>query len=248
VSVASLSQLLQGGSFTPKAGGGFTFTMDLPKSKFKWDDKRLIRRVGEARAKALRSAGLVVKDRVRRGISSRKPLQPPKSRIDQSANAQTKWVGKPMKVGSRFGMDLIALITRVPKANVVTSWKTSRFPDGMLKQDIQSKYDTGTRTVVIGPEKFPKLNVMHERGGSAQRWFKPIARRARGNRVYGILTNTPPKEGEPGRRRRGQPPRRVMTGAYTFRIRVKARPYMATGLAKAMKRIPQEFRDQISGP
>lgn len=225
--MASLSQLLRGGSFTPSAGGGFTFTLDLPKSKFKLDQPKMRRKVGEARAKALRQAGLVVRDRTKRKMSFRSPRSRPVQR----------------KVGSRFGLDLVARIDRVPKANdVVTSWRTPRNPRGMLRSDIQSNYDHRSKTVVIGPSKFPRLNDLQERGGTAVRFFKPVPIRTRGKRVLGILTNTPPRE-RVGRRRT-----RLMANPYRFTIRIKRRPYMGKGLAAARPRIPREFRDTIRGP
>jgi hypothetical protein len=230
--MASLASLMKGGSFTPLPGGGFDFKLDMPKSKFRWDDKRFKRLVGEARAKSLRKVGLVVKDRTKRGIGSREPIKNVKN-----------W--KRIKIGSRFGMDLIAMVDRVPKSKVVTSWRTPRNPEGMLRSDIQSDYDTRTKSVVVGPAKFPRLNDLIERGGTATRYFKPLPIRTRGKRVLGILTNTPPRENfRSGRRAPG----RVMANAFSFQIRIKPRAYMAKGIAKARPRIPEQFRDQIKGP
>lgn len=235
--MAAMAQLTRFGSYTPRSGGGFDFHFDLPRSKFKWDDKRFIRKVGEARAKALRSAGLIVKDMTKRGISQRTPRQL------KSAQRVT--------IGQRFGFSLVALIDRVPKSNAVTSWKTPRFPNGMLRQDIQSDYDTRSKTAVIGPSQFPSLNVLHEKGGTSRRWFQPLPRRTRGNKVYGVLSNTVPRERSRwvtvngrNRRRRG----REITNSFSFQIRVTPRPYMQKGLRKAMPKIPQEFRDTIKGP
>jgi hypothetical protein len=39
-----------------------------------------------------------------------------------------------------------------------------------------------------------------------------------------------------------------MTGAYSFKIRIKRRQYMQKGLRLAQPRIEKEFRDQIRGP
>ena len=230
--MASLAQLMRYGSFG--TSGGFTFQLDIPASKFKWDDKRLIRKVGEARAKALRSAGLVVKDRTKRQIGSRSPRVQPVQ----------------MTVGQRFGLQLVALVNRVPSEQRVTSWKTTRNPKGMLRQDIQSDYDTRSKTVVIGPSKFPKLNELQEKGGASVRYFKPIPKRARGQKVYGVLTNrTPRYSGLRLDRNRRVRVTQVPSGSpFKFTIRVRPRAYMQKGLEKAMKRIDAEFRDQISGP
>jgi hypothetical protein len=232
--MASLASLMKGGSFTPLPGGGFDFKLDMPKSKFRLDDKRFKRLVGEARARSLRKVGLVVKDRTKRQMSSRAPRQRPKQ----------------VRIGSRFGMELIARIERVPKSDVVTSWRTSRNPRGMLRSDIQSDYDTRSKSVVVGPAKFPRLNDLIERGGTAIRYFKPLPIRTRGNRVLGILTNTPPatKRWFTDSRRRVRTKMVADVNPFSFRIRIKPRAYMAKGIAKARPRIPEQFRDQIRGP
>lgn len=233
--MARMAQLQALGSYTPRAGGGFDFHMDLPASKFKWDDRRLIRKVGEARVKSLRRAGLVVRDRTKRQMSRRAPRK----------NAMR------MQVGNRFDLKLIALIDRVPKSDRITSWKTQRNPEGMLYRDIQSDYDSRTKSVVIGPSKFPALNEVQERGGTSRRWFKPIPKKAPRGSVFGVLTNSIPRERSRwvtvngrNRRRRG----REITSSFSFQIRIKPRSYMAKGLAKARPRIPEEFRNTISGP
>jgi hypothetical protein len=231
--MASLAQLMKYGSIG--TSGGFDFKLDIPSSKFKWDDKRLKQKVGEARVKALRRAGLVVRDRTKRQMSRRSPRKVPVR----------------MTVGARFGLKLVALVDRVPKSDRITSWKTQRNPEGMLYRDIQSDYDNRSKSVVIGPSKFPALNELQERGGTARRWFKPIPKKAPRDSVFGILTNTIPREKKRwvtingrNRRRRG----REITSSYSLEIRIKPRSYMAKGLAKAKLRIPEEFRDTIQGP
>jgi hypothetical protein len=231
--MASLAQLMKYGSIG--TSGGFDFKLDIPSNKFRWDDKRLKRKVGEARAKALRAAGLVVRDRTKRQISSRAPRKVPVR----------------MTVGSRFDLKLVALVNRVPKSDRITSWQTTRFPKGMLRQDIQSDYDNRSKSVVIGPAKFPALNQLQEKGGTSRRWFKPVPQKAPQGSVFGVLTNTIPREKSRwvtingrNRRRRG----REITSSFSFQIRIKPRAYMAKGLAKARPRIPQEFLDTIQGP
>jgi hypothetical protein len=228
--MASISQLTRGGSFTPLPGGGFKFTLDLPKSKFKIQNERIRRKVGEARAKALTRVGAIVMRRTQGAMSNRVPRKRPVN----------------VTVGTRFNLKLVALVNRVPLSDKVTSWKTTRNPKGMLLSDIQFDYDRRSESVVVGPAKFPKLNALVERGGSSRRWFKPIPKSGRG-RVYGVLTNTPPKEGSSKRRSRDGR-RRTMTGAYSFKIRIKRRQYMQKGLKLAQPRIEKEFRDQIRGP
>lgn len=233
--MAGMAQLTRFGSYTPRAGGGFDFHFDLPQSKFKWDDKRFIRKVGEARVKALRAAGLVVRDRTKRQMSRRTPRKNPVR----------------VHVGTRFDLKLVALIDRMPKGDRITSWKTQRNPQGMLYRDIQSDYDNRTNSVVIGPSAFPALNELQEKGGTSRRWFRPIPKKAPSGTVFGLLTNTIPRERSRwvtingrNRRRRG----REITSSYSFQIRIKPKSYMAKGLDKARPRIAEEFRNAISGP
>jgi hypothetical protein len=221
--MASLAQLMKGGSFTPLPGGGFSFNLKI-KTKFKLDTARVRRKLGEATADALKFAGYDVKKATRREMSNRTPTK----------RAQN-W-----KIASRHGFDLYAQINRVPKSDRVTSWKTPRHPDGFLRSDIESNYDTRSKTVVIGPSKIPRINRLHEFGGQVTVYFKPIPRPPGsrwGNRIYGVLTNRRPKVTGSSRIQQA--------GIYSFTRNVKPRRYMEKGLQKALPRIPKYFKNMI---
>jgi hypothetical protein len=219
----SISALTGRGSLVPDGAGGWKLQVS---TKFKWDIEKFKKREGAARMKALSKVGLRVKHSCQKQISARRPNSRPR-----------QW-----KIANRQGFDLIALVNRVPHPNRLTSWRTRRNPSGMLRNDIQDDYDSKSRSVVVGPSRLPWLNQMHEFGkGSSRVYFSPIARRTRGKRVLGVLKNTPPTVGV-GRDKVAQ------AGIYSFTFRVKARPYMAKGLAAVRKKIPEEFRNQLRGP
>lgn len=223
--MASLTALKRGGSFIPDGNGGFTFRLD---SKFQWDKEKLHKKIGEANAKALQRAGMDVRAAARKGMSSRTPKAP-----------------KQWRIATRQGFDLVALVTRVPKPDVVTSWRTSRSPKGELRQSIESDYDYGREKVVIGPsaERMrPAVNKILEFGGTTTHYFVPVRRNPPGRRrntVYGRLSNSRP---------RVSGTRIEQTGLYSFTRSVRGRGFMAKGLAKALPKIPERYRNTVTGP
>lgn len=223
--MASMTRLLRGGSMVPNGAGGFTFKLD---SKFQWDTKKLRRKIGEANAKALKRAGMDVRRSVQKGMSSRTPKAP------------RQW-----SIGRRHGFNLVALVTRVPKTDVVTSWRTSRNPKGELRQSIEYDYDYRRESVAIGPsaERMrPAVNKLLEFGGTTTHYFVPVQRNPPGGRrntVYGRLSNSRPRV-------RGT--RTEQVGLYSFTRQVRGRGFMAKGLAKAVPKIPERYRNTITGP
>lgn len=204
-------------------------------SKFQW--KELKNRVGAGRARALKIAGLEVRRETQRSMSVRKELTFPRF-IDG---------------GRKNGRQIVIKRYQIPKPDRVTSWKTERWPKGFLRSDIISDYDQTSQSVVIGPRLIPKLNRLHEVGGSVSLWFTPgsvIPKRAPKKfegAVFGTLSNEPKGVREFVEYRRG---RRFLWGESFFwgRRRVKGRRYMGQGLQKASGKIPEAFRDFISGP
>lgn len=223
--MASMTRLLRGGSFVPDGAGGFTFKLD---TKFKWDTAKLKRKIGQANAKALKHAGMDVRKAVQKGISSRTPKTP-----------------KQWRIATRKGFELVALVDRVPKPDVVTSWRTSRAPKGELRQSIEYDYDYRRESVAIGPtaERMrPAVNRTLEFGGTTTHYFVPTRRNPPGRRrnvVYGRLRNSRPYV--TGTRIR-------QVGLYSFTRNVRGRGFMAKGLAKAMPKIPERYRNTITGP
>lgn len=189
------------------------------KTKFKWG--HVLDRMSAGRQKALKIAGAEVRRSVQRSMSNRRPS-----------------MEKLVDIGTVNGMRLVAKRTQTAKPDKVTSWKTPTFPKGFLRSDIQYDYDSSTDSVVVGPAKLPKLNKLHEIGGTINLWFVKTAapakvpRKFSGGAVFGITSNRP-------------------IGKESIKLgsrRVKARRYMETGLKKGMDKIPEAFRDAISGP
>ena len=189
------------------------------KTRFRWG--HVMDRLGEARVKALKIAGAEVRRGAQRSMSVRAPLKTPRL-ID---------------LGTVGGERLVAKRTQVPKDDRVTSWKTQRFPKGFLRSDIQYDYDPATQSVVVGPTKAPRLNRLHEIGGTVNVFFvrttppERVPRRFSGS-VFGIQANRPI----------GRDP--VKLGSRT----VKARRFMATGLRVSREKIAPAWRDKIVGP
>ena len=189
------------------------------RTKFKWG--HVLDRVSAGRQKALRIAGAEVRRSVQRSMSNRRPQ-----------------LEKLVELGTVQGERLVARRTQIPKPDKVTSWKTPEHPKGFLRSDIQYDYDSSTDSVVVGPAKLPKLNKLHEIGGTVNLWFvktaapSKVPRRFSGGAVFGITSNRP-------------------IGKDSIKLgsrRVKARRYMETGLKNGMDKIPEAFRDAISGP
>jgi hypothetical protein len=189
------------------------------RTKFKWG--HVLDRMSAGRQKALKIAGAEVRRGVQRSMSNRKPQ-----------------MEKLVEIGTVEGQRLVARRTQFAKSDRVTSWKTAQFPKGFLRSDIQYDYDSSTDSVVVGPAKLPKLNKLHEVGGMINLWFVKTAspakvpRKFSGGAVFGITSNRP-------------------VGKQSIKLgprRVQARRYMAQGLKNGMAKIPEAFRDAISGP
>lgn len=189
------------------------------KTKFKW--AHVFDRMSVGRQKALRIAGAELRRAVQRAMSNRRPT-----------------IEKLVEIGTVNGQRLVARRTQIPKPDRVTSWKTPNHPKGFLRSDIQYDYDSSSDSVVIGPAKLPKLNKLHEIGGTINLWFvktaapAKVSRKFSGGAVFGITANRP-------------------VGKDSIKLgsrRIKARRYMQIGLKNGMDKIPEAFRDAISGP
>lgn len=214
-------------SFLPKAARQSLGIGPSFKSKFKWNLAHVKKKIGEGNARALKSVGSDIRKASQRMMSNRKPKK-----------------AKNWRIASRNGFELVAKVDRVPKSDVVTSWKTSKHPKGFLLSDIEYDYSPRTQSVVVGPSKAPTINKLQEFGGQTKVYFKPYprvgpARRTR--RIYGRLTNKPPQA---GRGIFGVPE----AGIYSFTAKLKPRRFMEKGLDKALPGIPLRFRNQIRGP
>ena len=205
-------------------------------TQFQWAELRS--RVGAARATALKRAGMDVRRETQRAMSVRQELSRPRF-VDG---------------GTRGGQRLIIKRYQIPKPDRVTSWKTERWPKCFLRSDIISDYDTNTQSVVIGPRMIPRLNKLHEIGGTVSLWFTPgitprTAPRRFAGAVFGTLTNF--NRGRAAVNAAGQFGRQTedLGGSFFWgRRRVKPRRYMRQGLERAMAKIPRAFEGMIQGP
>ena len=118
-----------------------------------------------------------------------------------------------------------------------------------------------TRSVVIGPSKFPWLNKLHEFGGSVNVYIshgKYPTREYAGQQIPQSLLRT--RRGNERRDSRGRFAKRaVASGAYVgvfsnsggnFRVgtrQVRPRRYMEIGLLRSKAKIPEQFRNRLGG-
>lgn len=200
-------------------------------TKFKWDTPKVKRLLDDANRKSLKKAGRVVFNAARSSkvISRRAPRTKTDIRY---------------KIADRHGYQLYAVIDKVPKSDIVTSWKTQRFPDGFLWKSLEYDYSTSSKTVVVGPgaTRGYKVASLQAYGGTARYWFRPFAREGQSKysrKVYGRLTNSQPMVGG----RNGVPD----LGVYSFTRQLRGRQYMerATQIAVASGKIPEQWRNAL---
>lgn len=200
-------------------------------TKFKWDTPKVKRLLDDTNRRSLKKAGRVVFNIARSSkvISRRSPRTKTDIRY---------------KVGERQGYELYAVIDKVPKADVVTSWRTARFPKGFLWQSLEYDYSTSSKTVVVGPgsTRGYKVASLQAYGGTAKYWFMPFARKGQSKysrRVYGRLTNSQPMVGG----RNGVP----QMGVFSFTRPIRGKAYMerATRVAVASGKLPEQWRNQL---
>lgn len=207
------------------------------KTKFRWNKGELERKFGLATAVALQRAGLEVRKQTQRSMVGGS------SPTGRQLRATPVW----WRVGEYNGYPVVAYVKKVPKPEKVSSWA----PKAFLRNDVQSDYDPGTKSVVIGPSKFPWLNRLHEFGGTVSVYVnhgKAPVKEFGGSRV--------PRKYQ--RQVTGPNGKTRYDGAYvgvfnnkggSFRVgtrNVRGRRYMEIGLMRSLRRIPKEFRDMIS--
>ena len=200
-------------------------------TKFKWDLPKVKRLLDDANKRSLKKAGRIIFTAARSSkvISSRAP--------------RTK-TDKRYKIADRHGYQLYAVIDKIPKSDIVTSWKTNRFPEGFLRKSIEYDYSTTSKTVVVGPgsTRGYKVASLQAYGGSARYWFQPFARQGQSKysrKVYGRLVNSQPMVGG----RNGVP----AIGVYSFTKQLRGRTYMerATQIALASGKLPEQWRNAL---
>ena len=208
------------------------------KTKFNWSKGELQRLVGPAAAVALQKAGLEVRKATQRSmVGGATPT-------GRQLRAKPVW----WKVGEKDGYPVVAYVKKVPRPDKVSSWA----PKAFLRNDVQSDWDPRTRSVVIGPSKFPWLNKLHEFGGSVNVYVSHGKYPAKTFAGENIPRRLQRKVGRGKGRGRGS-----FDGAYvgvfnnrggSFRVgtrQVKGRRYMEIGLMRSINKIPQQFRNTM---
>jgi len=196
-------------------------------TRFRWDTPEVRRLLDAANKRALKKAGRIVFTAARssKAISRRAPRK--KTSIQY-------------KIGERQGYQLYAVIDKVPKTDIVTSWKTARFPQGFLWKSLYYDYSPASKTVVVGPGDTRGYRVasLQAYGGTSTYWFSPFSRRSRYSRkVYGRLVNSRPMAGG----RNGVP----QLGVFSFSRQLRGRTYMerATDIAIASGKLPEQWKN-----
>ena len=218
------------------------------------------KRYQAGRNKSLERIGLFTMQSARKQFSNRDP------------KARPKW----RKVGEKNGYPVLEITFRPPMASRVTSWKTGRgrAAKGFLKHSIFYDRDDQRGSVVIGPTErhVVWLNKIQEFGGSrpvayhylSSRPMEQLKEKAGGHKVPRDMgrQSGSQRRNKRGRFMRGRNPeayvvmrkdaqtgRRSKAGVFkTDRGKVKPGRYMAQGLAKVRPKIPQAFKNFVSGP
>lgn len=200
-------------------------------TKFRWKRADVLAKVDAARLRGLRNAGSECRKQITRSMSnprfSNKPKYWPLSRD----------VTRTIRQGSRTFQQTntaVAVVYDVPKPAKVSSRKGGVYPKGFLRQSIEYDYDPSRDSVVVGPaHKKAWLNEIHEFGAS---------------QTFYLVPTSPPK-GAPKKYRRNtfvyfsdEP----TDDSVSFGTRkIKARPFVGPGVAKAMPKIPKMFANQL---
>jgi len=168
----------------------------------------------------------------------------------QFLNKQPKKKPAFREVGKQDGIPVVAIDFRPPTPGRVTSWKTGRgrAAKGFLRGSIRYERDDRKGSVVIGPaENAVWLNRIQEFGGARQVSYQYVSRRPVRRLEGGVSVPGGPsivvvrKDAQTGRKGR--------SGVFkTDAGRVKPGLYMAGGLAKVRPKIPDAFRNFVSGP
>ena len=207
-------------------------------TKFQFSKERLRKLVGEAAAQALQKAGLLARRVTQRGM------------VGGSNKTGRSMPKKPtLRVyGTKDGRPVIGAIYGIPRQDRVSSWA----PMAFLRNDIQSDYDFGTKSVVIGPSKVPWLNQLHETGGTAN-FYVASPKYPRTQYAGKNLPRSMLGYGARGRKGSGMPGSYVgyvtnkpVTDAIPIGSRtLRGRRYMENGFQAYKSKIPEQFRNSI---
>lgn len=207
----------------------------LTRGKFNW--QHLSNAVDKGRERGLRQAGAIVYRRSQNEIKLKSLAGAYTQESDETYNfggrdyRVKRWVGRKSETGR------------------LSTYRSSLFPKGFMRSSLQFAYDRSSDSVVVGPVMAPWLNALHEFGGqrTVRLWV--------GYPPHKDYQNPDPWYSSPGQAEwRNEPYRsRRFTRWWsatnvTRTAHYPKRPYMAPGLAKALPKIAEQFRDQIRGP
>jgi len=220
----------------------------LVNTKWFLDKPHVKKRLGEGVRRALIKAGAMVYRSVQKQfLTGRKPKQPTYRQIGE-------WRGKP----------LVEQRSRKSKAGRITSWRSQRSPNGFMRSSLGFEYDPSRKSVVVGPRRNMWLNVLHEKGGGqVQRlYLRRSGRAVPTTKLRGRVSISGGNMNRDGRGRRVAT--RVYVGTFlsartkgrswlvatsrTRTIRVRSSKFQRKGLDKVRKKIPEKFKDCVSGP
>jgi len=156
------------------------------------------------------------------------------------------------RVGEKDGVPVMEASFRPPTPGRVTSWKTGkgRAARGFLRASVRYERDDRRGSVVIGPDeaRVVWLNQIQEFGGSRTVSYQYVSKR----KIKRLKTSqkVPVSDGAyVVVRRDATTGKRTKAGEYKRAGgRVKPGRYMAKGLDKVRPRIPNAFKDFVSGP
>jgi len=190
----------------------------------------------------------------------------------QFLNKQPKKKPEWRRVGEQNGIPVLEVTFRPPTTGRVTSWKTGRgrAANGFLRGSVRYDRDDRKGSVVIGPaERTVWLNRIQEFGGSRAVAYRYLSRSpvkqlkgghaipqgmGRGSKRGGRDAGGRFLKGTGGEayvvmRKDAQTGKRTKAGVFkTESGKVKPGRYMSKGLDKVRPRIPQAFRNFVSGP
>lgn len=208
----------------------------LTRGRFNW--QHLANAVDKGRERGLRQAGAIVYRRSQGEI-----------KLKSLGGAYTADTPETINVSGR-DYRIRRWIGRKSEPGRLSTYKSSRFPKGFMRTDLQFAYDRSTDSVVVGPVMVPWLNALHEFGGAktVRLWvgFETGRDYTQPDAWERANPGVAQWRNDPYRSRAYT--RNWQATNITRTARYPKRPYMGPGLAKSLPKIAEQFRDQVRGP
>jgi hypothetical protein len=208
----------------------------LTRGKFNWH--HLSKAVDKGRERGLRQAGAIVYRRSQNEI-----------KLKSLSGAYSETTTETINVSGR-DYRMLRWSSRKSEPSRLSTYRSSRFPKGFMRWDMQFVYDRASDSVVVGPVSVPWLNALHEFGGNktVRLWvgFPTGQDYTQPDEWQRANPGVAQWRNDPYRSRAYT--RNWQATTITRTARYPKRPYMGPGLAKALPKIAEQFRDQIRGP